>query len=184
MKIIRKLLDWKVWVFTIFPLILLAAWLGVLIYVYEKSIYEAPLIIGAQILFIFAIILIIVPSIILRLKQKKYIRGLSAVVFMLCFLGLQIALMTMTPSLIDIAQEERNLYQIYYESSYDDADHSEKREAWRIVRDKEYNLSFAMSMMNNASMIGIALSGICSQSHKRNKDEVENQSTDNKSNDL
>lgn len=180
MIFIKKLSDWKVWLFTILPIILLGAWFVIMIICYAKSSHNAALIIGAQVLFPIAIILMNCNAIFVRIKQKLYIRVITSIALTLCFLGMQIATMVMLPELIEISQEEKNLYQSYKETSYDDPTYEERWDAWITANKKERDLGFTIQLLSSGSMIAVVFAVVCCPPVKQKNGEPDTISEDNK----
>lgn len=177
-KFIKKLSDWKIWLFMILPIILLIIWLSIMIYCCVNSLYNATLIIGVQVLFPVAIILMSCDTIFKGIKQKHYLRGIASVALMVCFLGLQIASMVMLPKLIELSQEEENLYQIYKETSYGDASHEELQDAWREANREVSNLSFTLQLINSGSYVAVVVFNFC-RPHVKQKSNDDNNESDN-----
>lgn len=175
MQFIKKLSDWKIWLFAILPIILLAFWLSVMIYCYVNSSYNALIIVSTQALFPIACILMNSYSLFFQIKQKHYIRGIASIALMLCFLGLQITIMVFIPKLIELSQEEQSTYQIYKETSYDDDNYSERQNAWRTANKKSHDLNFKMQFISYGSMFAFIIGEICSPTFKqKNEDNNEN----------
>lgn len=179
MRFLKKLTDWKTWVFTILPLILFAIFFALLIYAYKKSPYNAPLIISAMTLLPTALILINAYPISLRIKQKHYIRGLASIAFILLFLGLQIVSMVMLPKLIETSQNEQNAYQNLLDTSFDDENRSKLWDAWEAANEKAHDIDFKMEFLYLGSMVALAFAEIICPSRKRKTDEDNIESGDN-----
>lgn len=125
MKFLKKLTDWKVWLFIILPIVMIIAYIATGIYIYANSVYNIPLIIVTLALFPAACLLLFMHPHDLRIKQKHPRRSVASIAFMLCFLVLQITVIVMTPALVSTYQEEQQLYQTLQETSSDDAEFSE-----------------------------------------------------------
>ena len=74
--------------------------------------------------------------------------------------------MIMIPQLIEASQESQNAYEIYEESSYDDALHTQRREEWMNAIENANNLSFSMRLSNSGSLISLILVIIVHSSSK------------------
>lgn len=180
MKVIKKLSDWKIWLFFILPIILYITWLVILIYVAGNQIYEAPLIISAQLLLVVGALLMFFHDIFGRLKQKHIILNIASILLFVCFLALQVAIMVMIPKAFNVYREKEILYEEYKETSSSDEDHQDKRNAWFEAVDESSQMSFTLSFMTYGSMIACTLACICAKPTKKNTTDSTDTSEENK----
>lgn len=80
--------------------------------------------------------------------------------------------MIMIPRLIEASQESQSAYEIYEETSYDDAAHTKRRDDWVGAIENANNLRFSMELSNSGSLISLILVSIVHSSSKP-KDKVD-----------
>lgn len=160
MKFITKLRDWKFWLFWVIPIPMFIAGVAICIYGYKTSSNDPALFIVAQLLFVFAAILIYAPIICNSFKQKHYIRSITSVIFFLCFICLHISAMITVPKLYNDIQEKNRLYEEYITTPTDDAEYYARRDAWYQAINEESNLSFNLSLMLDIGTVSLGLSSI------------------------
>lgn len=180
MKFTKKLLNWKIWLLKILPIVLFISWLSLMIYIYVNRLYNATLIISTQALFPLAFVLLNADSIVLRIKERRYVRGIASLLLCCAFLGLQIATIAMVPELIEASNEKQNAYQVLQETDFDDATYKEQWNAWKTANDKAHNVSQAMRLLSMGSYLAIVLTGICDQPVKKDKEESDGDAVDDK----
>lgn len=180
MKFSKKLLNWKIWLFRILPIVLFVTWLSLMIYVYVNRLYNATLIISTQALFSIAFVLLSADSIVLRIKQKHYVRGIAALLFCCAFLGLQISTMVMVPKLIDASNEKQSAYQVLQETDFDDVAYKGLWNSWITTNDKTYKISQTMQLLSMGSYFAILFTGIAGQPAKKDNEEYDGNAANDK----
>lgn len=179
MKFIKKFADWKTWVFIVLPILLFVAWLAILIYAVKNSITDPALIIGAQMLFTIAMLLLLSTDVFKQLKKKTVIPLIATVALIACFVGLQVATMVLFPHFCDLDNKENSLHETLIEMTIDDPEYEQTHDAWfKTVKDLN-DLSFTMEMLSSASFIAIAFVRICSKSTKKEEPELSEQNANN-----
>ncbi len=182
MKFIKKLADWKTWVFNILPILLFVAWAAILIYAIKNSITDPALVICAQLLLTVAMLLLISTDVFKQFKQKPIIASIASVALTACFVGLQVATMVLFPHLCDLSDKENSLHETLIEMTRDDAEYEKTHDAWLEVSDDLHDIWFTMDMLSSASFIAIGLGTICSKNTKKEKPELNEQNANNNEN--
>ncbi|MGN0811993.1 MAG: hypothetical protein ACI4MQ_00585 [Candidatus Coproplasma sp.] len=171
MKFLKKLKDWKAWVFTILPYALIVAHFSIMISILASGKYTTALVITAMALLPVALLLMYGFQVFLRIREKRYLRSIIAVVFLLLSIGLQITAMVKLPDLIEKEQEKQRLHQIVEETPYDDPEYRQRFDAWGDAVDRAYDASTTLNWImwgSYASWVFVALSV---HSSKRDNDE-------------
>ncbi|MGN1372914.1 MAG: hypothetical protein ACI4VK_02570 [Candidatus Coproplasma sp.] len=173
MKLLKKLRDWKVWVFTIFPIAMIVAWFAITITILASGKYTTALVLTAQALLPVAVLLMFGFQIFTRIREKSYLRSAIAIVLILLFSGLQITAFIKLPDLIEKEQEKQRLYQILEETPREDPDYWERHEEWNDAYNKAYDASSTLQWINLGSYAAIAFVPISvgKRNHEEDKDE-------------
>lgn len=177
MRIIKKLSDWKTWLFGIIPIILYAVWFALMVYAYVRHINNPIFIIGSQIPFVVAILLLIGCKIFLQFKGKNFkniICGIAGTLFLACFLGLQITQLTMIPKLCSTSQEADELYQIYKDTPYGDATYYQHQDEWTKANNEVADLSFKIGFITIGIHAAILFATLCCPHAKQKTDKSDN----------
>lgn len=178
MKFIKKLSDWKIWLFCILPITMLAVWFALMIYAYVKGINNSTFFVCCEPLFIVAVLLMIGYAIFSQLKRKHILRSIAGIVFVVCFLGLQIAQLAMIPTFFSLSQEEDELYQLYIDTPYEDIAFKQRQDAWIDVKREVSDLSFTIHFINLGSYAAFAFACFCCSPAKQKNDKSANPGED------
>ncbi|MGN0683451.1 MAG: hypothetical protein ACI4JY_07210 [Oscillospiraceae bacterium] len=161
MKFLKKLTDWKTWLFTILPIALIVAHFSIIFSILASNKYTTALVIIAMALLTVALLLMSGSQIFLRIREKHYLRPIIAVVFLLLSLGLQITAIVRVPDLIEKEQEKQRLHQILEDTPYDDPEYRERFDAWGNAVDRANDASTTLKWIvwgSYASWVFVALS--------------------------
>lgn len=177
MKVLKKLKDWKVWVFTILPFALIAVWFTIIIVILASGKYTTALVITAMALLPVAVCLLFAQQVFLRIREKRYIRSVIAIVLLLLFLGLQITALVRVPDSIVKVQEKQRLHQIVEEIPYDAPEYRERFDAWNDAVDRAYDARTTLNWIAWGSYVAVVFITVSVGKHTTKEDKDKNEET-------
>ncbi|MCH5163948.1 MAG: hypothetical protein J1F36_02910 [Clostridiales bacterium] len=180
MKMLKKLSNWKTWVFFILPLLMLLSNFGILIYEAATKSYNASLIVLAEILLIIGVVLFFCNNIFYRIRQKSLVRGIAAILFAVCFICLRVAFVVKSPEYCNVSIEYEKQYEEWKDIPYENKDEfREKYDALQQVRDLQRDLGFTLEFLHIGSLGALSFMAFCvGNPKKENSEKDEDKATE------
>ncbi len=150
-----------------------------MIYADKKSPTNAPLIIGALLLFVIGALLAFCPNIFKHIKEKHLICGIASLAFIIAFLVFEVIIIFLIPKQCDLSQEVDRLHEIYFDMSRDDPEYETVHDEWYEAFCARSDLSFKIKMLLGGGNIALALATICTNNHKKENTESSEQNENN-----
>ncbi len=175
-KLKQKLSDWKTWAFTVLPFAMIAAGFIICVYVLAtRPADEVTLGVCGLALVDVAICLMVFPSSVNRIKEKRYLSAIVALLAFACYIGLSIAVMSYIPDMVAASNEKDARREEYEQTAFEDADHMEKLQLWGDAVDKYNDISLKMQWLEWGGYAAVAVSSIALDLGKKKKEEDEEQ---------